>query len=63
MTKYHSKCDSAYNGKEALQLVNHKKNNPCKKCGNRYFSLIFLDINMPILDGYKTVKELKNLMK
>ncbi|CAD8170545.1 unnamed protein product [Paramecium octaurelia] len=63
MTKYQSKCDSAYNGKEAIQLVNHKKHNPCKKCGNRYYSLIFLDINMPILDGYKTVKELKHLMK
>ncbi|CAD8198037.1 unnamed protein product [Paramecium pentaurelia] len=63
MTKYQSKCDSAYNGKEALQIVNHKKNHPCKKCGNQYYSLIFLDINMPILDGYKTVKELKQLMK
>ncbi|CAD8122278.1 unnamed protein product [Paramecium sonneborni] len=63
MNKYQSRCDSAYNGKEALQLVNHKKHHPCKICGNRYYSLIFLDINMPILDGYKTVKELKNLMK
>ncbi|CAD8207810.1 unnamed protein product [Paramecium octaurelia] len=63
MTKYQSKCDSAYNGREALQLVNQKKQHPCKKCGNQYYSLIFLDINMPILDGYKTVKELKHLMK
>ncbi|CAK68376.1 unnamed protein product (macronuclear) [Paramecium tetraurelia] len=63
MTKYQSKCDSAYNGKEALQLVYQKKQHPCKKCGNQYYSLIFLDINMPILDGYKTVKELKHLMK
>ncbi|CAD8155452.1 unnamed protein product [Paramecium pentaurelia] len=63
MTKYQSKCDSAYNGKEAIQIVNHKKHHPCKKCGNRYYSLIFLDINMPIQDGYKTVKELKHLMK
>ncbi|CAD8196328.1 unnamed protein product [Paramecium pentaurelia] len=62
MSKYQSKCDSAYNGSEAINQVLNKKNNICKICGNKYYSLIFLDINMPIMDGFNTVKELKKMM-
>ncbi|CAD8210902.1 unnamed protein product [Paramecium octaurelia] len=62
MTKYQSKCDSAYNGSEAINQVLNKRNNACKICGNKYYSLIFLDINMPIMDGFNTVKELKRMM-
>ncbi|CAD8127100.1 unnamed protein product [Paramecium sonneborni] len=62
MSKYQSKCDGAYNGSEAINQVLDKKNKPCQICGNKFFSLIFLDINMPIMDGFNTVKELKRMM-
>ncbi|CAD8124691.1 unnamed protein product [Paramecium sonneborni] len=62
MLKYQSKCDAAYNGNEAINQVLEKKNNACQICGNKFYSLIFLDINMPIMDGFNTVKELKRMM-
>lgn len=39
----------AYNGKQALNIVN-----------NIQIDLILLDIQMPIMDGYAVIKELKN---
>ncbi|CAD8070988.1 unnamed protein product [Paramecium sonneborni] len=63
MQKHKAKCDYAYNGKEALDKIIKKAEIGCQICQNKYYSLIFIDINMPILDGYSTVKEIKNLMK
>ncbi len=43
-------CDIANNGQEALDLINEK--------GIEYYSLIFMDMQMPILDGLSTTKEI-----
>ena len=48
---------SALNGDMALTLVEEKENSPC----NHNYSLIFLDCNMPIKNGYDTCKELYEL--
>lgn len=42
------KCDIASNGKEAIELF--KKD---------YYDLIFMDINMPIMDGLSALKEIR----
>ena len=44
--------DSANNGQEALDLVRVNERSTRK----RYYDLIFLDLNMPIKDGYDACK-------
>ena len=41
-------CDSAYNGREAVDLVINKYQN--KKC-HPFYKLILMDIEMPLLNG------------
>ncbi|KAM3136901.1 hypothetical protein pb186bvf_010986 [Paramecium bursaria] len=53
--------DHAYNGKEALHKINNKPK--CDICDSKFYTLIFLDINMPILDGLQTVIIIKRMIK
>lgn len=46
----HAHCDLADNGKEGLRLLNSYGTLP---------DVIFLDINMPIMDGRQTLKSIK----
>ena len=59
--------DSATNGKMALQLienrVNHEK--PCGDCckaRQKGYELIFMDINMPVMDGHEAMQNIKKKM-
>ena len=53
--KYIERIDQASNGQEALDLVinNEKKN---ALTGEKFYDLIFLDLGMPIKDGYEASK-------
>ena len=52
------KCDTAFNGALAIEMViKRSKNLCCKK-----YKLIFMDINMPVLDGENATKILKEKM-
>ena len=51
--------EEAFNGDEALELINKKKR-CCDSC--RLYSMIFMDCNMPVRDGYETTKILKKKM-
>ncbi|CAD8135910.1 unnamed protein product [Paramecium pentaurelia] len=62
MQQYSAICDKAYNGMEAIEQINEKLINPCSKCQNSCYQLIFLDINMPIMGGIETVKIIKRMM-
>ncbi|CAK58854.1 unnamed protein product (macronuclear) [Paramecium tetraurelia] len=58
MQKHRAKCDYAYNGKEALNKIH------LPEIGSSLSHLlIFIDINMPVLNGYQTVKEIKSLIQ
>lgn len=52
------KCDSASLGEIAIQKVIEKMKNDCCK----YYRLIFMDIEMPIMDGCETSKKIKEVL-
>ena len=50
--------DFAFNGKDAIDKIINKK---CLSCLKGY-KLVFMDLNMPIMDGYETSKVLSKLI-
>jgi CheY-like chemotaxis protein len=54
------KVDSCYNGEQVLSNMQKRLNNPCTTHCVPY-KLIFLDCNMPIMDGYTCAGHLKTL--
>lgn len=51
LTGKQAACDCAFNGKEALQQL---ANDAC-------YNMILLDLEMPVMDGYTAIKEIKRL--
>lgn len=52
--------DSAFNGLEAVNKVKERYN---KTCCTKYYKFIFMDVNMPIMDGYVASSEIKKFLK
>ena len=50
--------ESAYNGQQALDKIIDKTNHD-----NENYSIIFLDIEMPVMDGKECTKEIKRLIE
>src|SRR5688572_22196359 len=48
------KLQEAFNGRHALDLLNEAK------LAGKFPSLIILDFNMPLMNGFETYKEIKN---
>ena len=54
-------CDQARSGEEAIKLIeNDLKRNNYKKTS---YNLIFMDCNMPEMDGYEATKAIKETEK
>ena len=49
------RIDQALNGEDAIKKILERKEE------GKLYDLILLDMNMPIMDGVETIKELKNL--
>ena len=59
------KIDTADSGVKAIETVSERagqRNSACGDCGKGY-QIIFLDLTMPIMDGYETAKQLRSLMQ
>ncbi|CAD8069978.1 unnamed protein product [Paramecium sonneborni] len=59
LSKFSVKSDKACNGIEAIRKCEDKKLKPCKICSCAGYAVIFLDINMPLMNGIDTVKIIK----
>lgn len=52
LTGYKATCTPAYNGKEALEILDTNKD----------FNIILLDLEMPVMNGYEVITEIKKLL-
>ncbi|CAD8110556.1 unnamed protein product [Paramecium sonneborni] len=62
LEKYNIKCDKAFNGIEAQQMIYNKQIKPCR-CGNKSYLLFFIEFYLPLFSGIELVKYLKDQMK
>ncbi|CAD8210163.1 unnamed protein product [Paramecium pentaurelia] len=60
--RFNAHCDFTFNGQEAIKKSLQKMKEPCRQCQNNGYVVFFLDLNMPIMDGFDTVKNLKKMM-
>jgi len=60
--KFQKRCVKAYNGEEAIKIIQEKYSHGL--CGERCkgFRIIFMDYHMPIKNGVETTKFLKGMM-
>jgi len=56
------KPDEAQNGQIAIEMYERALNLPCK-CQNRVYKLILMDIQMPVMDGFKASERIIDMMK
>lgn len=61
LRSFNIRCYKAMNGIEAITLLTSKSSCDAQLC--RKFKLIFMDYQMPIMDGIETTKSILNLIK
>eukprot|EP01016_Furgasonia_blochmanni_P029213 TRINITY_DN3075_c0_g1_i4.p2 TRINITY_DN3075_c0_g1~~TRINITY_DN3075_c0_g1_i4.p2 ORF type:complete len:208 (-),score=39.98 TRINITY_DN3075_c0_g1_i4:160-783(-) len=59
------KCHNAYNGEQAIEKIKKKlkESANCEECKNKPYKLVFMDCDMPIMDGLEATKLLREKMK
>ena len=55
-------CDLAFHGAEALEKIQHRQVNRCSSLCQQY-KVMFLDCNMPVMNGFETCEILRKKIK
>jgi CheY-like chemotaxis protein len=56
------KIDEAVNGLAAVQAFKNQIKKTCL-CNNRFYRVIFMDIQMPVMDGIQACRDIIKLME
>ena len=59
-TSFSNETVTAYNGEEALNYFNTLKSNYSNAESIKKPQLIFLDLNMPVMDGFTAARKMKD---
>ncbi|CAD8189145.1 unnamed protein product [Paramecium octaurelia] len=59
LSQHKMKMDSAYNGQQAIEIIKQKLVSPCCKT----YKLIFMDIEMPVKNGFQASKDINEILK
>lgn len=60
--QFNKSVDKAYGGEEAVKLIQRRKNEMTSLCPKVY-KMIFMDLNMPEVDGFETTRRIKDKVK
>lgn len=60
LKKFKMYADFATNGHECVKMVKERLNKRCT-CGRENYILILMDLNMPIMDGFKATEAIRSL--
>ena len=65
LSKLGHTCDAAYNGEQAIRKVLQRHSETLREdlAKPRQYKVIFMDCNMPLMDGFEATKILKTKMK
>ena len=57
-------CDTAFNGKQAIQKITERQSqDQVSSTKSKQYKLVFMDCNMPIMDGFEATRILKAKMQ
>ena len=62
LSKLKISCTLAFNGKQAIEKIEIRQKTRCSSSCRQYRAM-FLDCQMPVMDGFETAKALKEMMK
>jgi len=61
LMKFGKKCDTAFNGKDAIEKLRNKKSES-RNDDEGFYRIIFMDYNMPVMNGCETSMEIRRMI-
>jgi CheY-like chemotaxis protein len=54
-------ADVAYNGKQAVEMVQNRMEANCQVCKEPFYRVILMDVEMPITNGYEATTIIREI--
>ena len=62
LNKLNFKCDWAFNGALAIEQIRKRQSLRCSSTKCSQYEVVFLDCNMPVMDGFETARFLRKMI-